>query len=130
MGKKAIIGIAPKDSAIDKMDRYIRRQDHKEQQYLQRNGKKDLSRIPFNEWPLKKQIEHVENKTTADKFKERYTSYSTWYEAVKEQSGVYTRTFVDWTSAANVKEAMKEMYAGNTPVRTAINLLKADHGIY
>jgi len=130
MGKKAIIGIAPKDSAIDKMDRYIRRQDHKEQQYLQRNGKKDLSRIPFNEWPLKKQIEHVENKTTADKFKERYTSYSTWYEAVKEQSGVYTRTFVDWTSAANVKEAMKEMYAGNTPVRTAINLLKTDHGIY
>jgi hypothetical protein len=130
MGKKAVIGIAPKDSAIDKMDRYIQRNDKKEQQYLHRNGKKDLSKIPFNEWPLKKQMEHMDNKSDIDIFKEQYSSYSTWYEAVKKQSGVYPGTFVDWTSANNVKEVMKEMHANNTPVKSAVNILKTDHGIY
>ena len=76
MGKKAVIGTSPKDSSIDKMDRYIQRNERKEQQYLLRNGKKDLSKIPMDEWPLEKQLEFLNNRSDADKFKEKYSSYS------------------------------------------------------
>ena len=114
MGKKAVIGTSPKDSSIDKMDRYIQRNERKEQQYLLRNGKKDLSKIPSD----------------ADKFKEKYSSYSFWFESVKKKSGVYPITFVDWSSRPSTKEAMRDMYAKCVSVKDALFILKQDHGIY
>ena len=34
MAKKAVIGTSPKDSSVDKMDRFIQREERKEQQNL------------------------------------------------------------------------------------------------
>jgi hypothetical protein len=130
MGKKAVIGTSPKDSSIDKMDRYIQRNERKEQQYLLRNGKKDLSKIPMDEWPLEKQLEFLNNRSDADKFKEKYSSYSFWFESVKKKSGVYPITFVDWSSRPSTKEAMRDMYAKCVSVKDALFILKQDHGIY
>tara|TARA_R110001592_G_scaffold158580_3_gene389731 strand:+ start:6109 stop:6504 length:396 start_codon:yes stop_codon:yes gene_type:complete len=131
MGKKAVIGTSPKDSSTDKMDRYIQRNERKEQQNLHRHGKKDLSKIPMDEWPLKKQLEYRDNMSDADKFKEKYSSYSFWYEAVKKASGVYPLTFVDWTSCrAGVKEALRDMYANSVSVKDAVRVLQRDYKIY
>jgi hypothetical protein len=130
MAKKAVIGTSPKDSSMDKMDRFIQREERKEQQNLRRHGKKDLSRVPFNEWPLKKKLEHLENQSKEEKFKEQYTSYSTWYDAVKKKSGVYPITFVDWTSTSTMKEVLRDMYNKSTSVKEAVSILKNKHGIY
>jgi len=130
MGKKAVIGTSPKDSSTDKMDRYIQRNERKEQQNLHRHGKKDLSKIPMNEWPLKKQLEYLNNRTDADKFKDKYSSYSFWYEEVKTKSGVYPLTFVDWSSRTATKEALRDMYSKGVSVKDALHILKRDHGIY
>jgi len=130
MAKKAVIGTSPKDSSTDKMDRYIQRNEKKEQQNLRRHGKKDLSKVPFNEWPLKKKLEHLENQSPTEKFRETYTSYSVWYDAVKKKSGVYPTTFVDWTSRTDTRDAMRDMYNKNTYPKEAVDILKREHGIY
>lgn len=128
MAKKAVIGTSPKDSSVDKMDRFIQREERKEQQNLRRYGKKDLSRVPFNEWPLDKKLEYLDNQTDSDKFKDRYTSYSVWYDAVKKKSGVYPSTFVDWT--AKIKDVMRDMYDRSVKPKDAVYILKKEHGIY
>jgi|TARA_X000001382_G_scaffold93849_1_gene68390 hypothetical protein len=130
MGKKAVIGTSPKDSSTDKMDRYIQRNERKEQQNLHRHGKKDLSKIPMDEWPLKKQLEYLNNRSDADKFKDKYSSYSFWYEEVKKKSGVYPTTFIDWSSRADTKQALQDMYAKCVSVKDAVYILKREHGIY
>ena len=130
MGKKAVIGTSPKDSSTDKMDRYIQRNERKEQQNLHRHGKKDLSKIPMDEWPLKKQLEYLNNRSDADKFKDKYSSYSFWYEEVKKESGVYPTSFIDWSSRADTKQALQDMYAKCVSVKDAVYILKREHGIY
>jgi len=130
MAKKAVIGTSPKDSSTDKMDRYIQRNERKEQQNLRRHGKKDLSKIPFNEWPLKKKLEHLENQSPSDKFKETYPSYSVWYDTIKVKSGVYPTTFIDWTSRTDTKDAMQDMYSRCVSIKEALDILKREHGIY
>jgi len=128
MAKKAVIGTSPKDSSVDKMDRFIQREERKEQQNLRRYGKKDLSRVPFNEWPLDKKLEYLDNQTDSDKFKDRYASYSIWYDAVKKKSGVYPSTFVDWT--AKIKDVMRDMYDRSVKPKDAVYILKKEYGIY
>ena len=130
MGKKAVIGTSPKDTSIDKMDRHIQRNEQREKQNLKRLCKKDLSKVPFNEWPLKKQLAYMETRSESEKFKERYASYSTWYDAVKKQSGVYPGTFVDWTSRTDTRDAMRDMYSRCVSVKSALDILKREHGIY
>ncbi len=130
MGKKAVIGTSPKDSSTDKMDRYIQRNERKEQQNLHRHGKKDLSKIPMDEWPLKKQLEYLNNRSDADKFKDKYSSYSFWYEEVKKKSGVYPTTFIDWSSRVDTKQALQDMYARCVSIKDAVYILKREHGIY
>ena len=128
MAKKAVIGTSPKDLSTDKMDRFIMRETRREQQNLRKYGKKDLSKIPFNEWPLQKKLEYVNSQTRVDKFKEQYDSYSIWYDAVKKQSGVYPTTFIDWT--AKIRDVMRGLYEKHTPVKDAVYILKKDYGIY
>ena len=130
MGKKAVIGTSPKDSSTDKMDRYIQRNERKEQQNLHRLGKKDLSKIPMDQWPLKKQLEYLNNRSDADKFKDKYSSYSFWYEEVKKKSGVYPTTFIDWSSRVDTKQALQDMYARCVSFKDAVYILKREHGIY
>ena len=131
MGKKAVIGTSPKDSSIDKMDRFIQREERKEQDNHRKFGKrKDWSKVAFDEWPLDKRLHYLENMTAVEKFNEKYTSYSTWYDAVKKKSGVYPNTFIDWTSRADVKLAMREMFSKATSVKDAVDILKREHGIY
>ena len=125
MAKKAVIGTSPKDSSVDKMDRFIQREERKQQQNLRRYGKKDLSRVPFNEWPLDKKLEYLDNQTDSDKFKDRYTSYSVWYDAVKKKSGVYPSTFVDWT--AKIKDVMRDMYDRSVKPKDAVYILKKEY---
>jgi len=128
MGKKAVIGTSPADLSVDKMDRFIQREERKEQENVRRYGKKDLSKTPFNEWPIDKKINFYENRSDADKFKEKYPNYRSWYDAVKKQSGVYHTTFVDWT--AKLRDVMHNMYANHTSVKETVRILKQKHGIY
>lgn len=128
MAKRAVIGTSPKDSSIDKMDRFIQREERKEQSNLRKYGKKDLSKTPFNEWPIDKKLDYYNNRSEADKFKEKYPNYSSWYDAVKKQSNVYPTTFVDWTS--KIKDVMRGLYDSHTSVKETVSILKNKHGIY
>jgi len=130
MAKKAVIGTSPKDSSTDKMDRYIQRNERKEQQNLRRHGKKDLSKLPFNEWPLHEKLKWMETRTDADKFNEKYSSYSTWYDEIQKLSGVYPVTFRDWTSVKNLREVMREMFENKTLPKEAMQVLKTKYKIY
>lgn len=130
MAKKAVIGTSPKDSSMDKMDRYITRNEQKERENLRKYGtrKKDLSKIPFDEWPLDKQLEYMEKRTPNDRFDETYYSYGTWITAVRERSGVYHSTFGDWIRP--IKDKLTEMYESKTWPKEAATILKKDYGIY
>lgn len=128
MGKKAAhTGESPKDRSINLMDKFITRNDrrnkHKEQLPTRR---KDPS-VPFNLWPLKDQIDHMDNRSEAQVFSDKYPSYSYWYDAVKKASGVYPLTFTDWTS--KYRTELRELFDNNTSVRSAVSFLQK-RGIY
>jgi len=110
MGKKsAYSGESAKDRSINIMDKFITRNDNKKKSQPRLPERRKDPNIPVNLWPLKDQLEYWESRTDADRFVEEYHSYSTWYEAVKSQSGVYPRTFIDFTN--KLKPALQEMYA-------------------
>lgn len=110
MGKKsAYSGESAKDRSINIMDKFITRNDNKKKSQPKLPGRRKDPNISIDLWPLKDQLEYWQNRTDADRFIEEYHSYSTWYDAVKTQSGVYSRTFIDFTS--KLKPQMQEMYA-------------------
>ena len=109
MGKKsAHTGMSPKDRSINLMDKFIQRNDRRNKDNpILPSIRKDAA-IPINLWPLKDQIEYWENRTNADRFNDKYTSYSTWYSDVRTQSGIYRETFMDYTSKLTVE--LHEMF--------------------
>lgn len=128
MGKKsAYSGESAKDRSINLMDKFISRTVNREKNQPRLSGRRKDPSIPINMWPLKDQLEYWENRTDADRFEDQYSSYSVWYDAVKSMSGVYHRTFVDFTS--KLKPEMRQMWESKTTPKDAISLLRKK-GVY
>jgi len=125
MSKKSVYtGESAKDRSINLMDKFIKRSDSKKQ--LQPNlpaRRKDPS-IPVNLWPTKDQVEYYNNRSAADKFDENYSAYSTWYSTVKQQSGVYHRTFDEFVTDRDMKPLMVDMWEQKTMPKDAVYQLK------
>ena len=130
MAKKATIGRSPKDSSMDKMDRYIRRNEAREEAQLRRHGKIFGEKKRLDEMSIEDQLKYWESITPEQKFDEKYRNYSTWYDAVKEgmEEFVYTTYFIDETS--KIKPELKEMFERRTSIKEAVNTLKTVYKIY
>lgn len=128
MGKKsAHSGESPKDRSINLMDKFITKNSNREKNQPRLPGRRKDSSIPVNLWPLKDQIEYWNTRTDADRFDEAYPIYSTWYEEVKQRSGIYHSTFVDFTS--KLKDEMKHMFETKVfPKHAILDLRKK--GVY
>jgi hypothetical protein len=128
MGKKsAYSGESAKDRSINLMDRFISKSDNRQKQIPKLPGRRKDPNIPVDLWPLKDQIEYWETRTDTDRFNDVYSAYSTWYDAVKTQSGVYHRTFIEFTS--NLKSEMRTMWENKTSPKEAVSLLRKK-GVY
>jgi len=128
MGKKAAhTGESPKDRSINLMDKFITRNDRRNKHKEQLPTRRKDPNVPFNLWPLKDQIDHMDNRSEAQEFSDKYPSYSYWYDAVKKASGVYPLTFTDWTS--KYRTDLRELFDNNTSVRSAVSFLQK-RGIY
>jgi hypothetical protein len=128
MGKKsAHTGMSPKDRSINLMDKFISRNQKRQE------GKPVLSairkdpNISVDMWPLKDQIEYWETRTDADRFNDKYTSYSTWYSDVRTQSSLPKETFMDFT--VKLKIELQEMFDKKLFPKQAVVELKK-HGVY
>ena len=123
MGKKAAhSGESPKDRSINMMDKFITRNSNRQKNQPFQTQRRKADNIPMNLWPLKDQLEYWENRTDADRFDERFPSYSYWITAVQKKSGVYPTTFTDFTSKH--RTLLKEMYAKKTDVSDAVYELR------
>ena len=100
---------------------------NKQQNLPQLSGRRKDPNIPVDLWPLKDQLEYWDSRTDADRFNDRYTAYSIWYDAVKERSGLYHRTFIDFTHP--LKTLMRDMYDRQVPPADALHELRK-HGVY
>ena len=128
MGKKsAHSGESPKERSINKMDKFIarneRRNKHKE---LLPARRKDPN-VPINLWPLKDQLEYYNNRTPEDKFREKYVRYTDWLTEVQQASGVYPTTFIDYMG--KLDDVIKGLYDTCVYPRAAARVLEK-HGVY
>ena len=128
MGKKsAYSGESAKDRSINLMDKFISRTTNREKHLAKLPARRKDANVPVNLWPLKDQLEYWSSRTDADRFDEQYSAYSIWYDAVKELSGVYPRTFLDFTSA--LKPQMKSMWESKMYPKEAVRELRKK-GVY
>ena len=123
MGKKsAHTGISPKDRSAILMDKFISRNANRMKDQPKLPARRKDPNVPLDLWPLKDQIEYWEARTEADRFDEQYAAYSTWYQEVKSNSGVYPQTFVDFT--AKLKPNMIAMWENKMFPKQAIRELR------
>lgn len=128
MGKKSVYsGESAKDRSINLMDKFISRTVNREKHLPKLPARRKDPAVPLNLWPLKDQLEYWENRTDTDRFNEQYAAYSIWYDAVKQLSGVYHRTFVDFTS--KLKLEMREMWEAKIHPKEAVRMLRKK-GVY
>lgn len=128
MGRKsAHSGMSPKERSINLMDKFITRNSNKEKNNPILPARRKDKDVPLNLWPLKDQIEYWESRTDTDRFNEQYSAYSTWYDEVKQRSGIYPQTFLDFTS--KLKPEMKEMWQNKLTPRDAVLELRK-RGVY
>lgn len=128
MGKKsAHSGESPKDRSVNLMDKFITKNANREKNQPRLPARRKDPSVPINLWPLKDQLEYWENRTDADRFDERYSSYSTWYDEVKRRSGIYPATFIDFTS--KLKTDMHQMWESKLDPKYAIRELRKK-GVY
>jgi hypothetical protein len=128
MGKKsAHTGLSPKDRSINLMDKFITKNANRMKDQPVLSARRKDPNIPIHMWPLKDQIEYWENRTEADWFDDKYSSYSTWYTEVRALSGVHSATFMDFTN--KLKPMMTEMWEKKTLPKHAILELRK-HGVY
>jgi len=128
MGKKAAhSGESPKDRSVNMMDKFITRNERRNKHKDLLPARRKSPDVPFNLWPLKDQIEYMNNRTESDRFQDRYPAYSYWIDAVQKKSGVHPRTFVDWT--LKLKPDLQEMYDKKTAVRDTVEFLRKQ-GVY
>ena len=128
MGKKAAhSGESPKDRSVNIMDKFITRNERRNKHKDKLPARRKSPDVPFNLWPLKDQIEYMNNRSSADWFNDKFPVYSYWIDAVQKKTGVHHRTFVDWT--LKLKPDLKEMYDKKTAVRDAVEFLRKQ-GVY
>lgn len=128
MGRKsAHSGESPKDRSINLMDKFITKNANREKNHPVLPARRKDSSVPVNLWPLKDQVEYWESRTDTDRFNETYSSYSTWYDEVKQRSGVYPSTFLDFTS--KLKDDMKQMWENKMHPKFAVMELRKK-GVY
>jgi len=128
MGKKAAhSGESPKDRSINLMDKFIRRNDRRNKHIQHLPARRKSPDVPFNLWPLKDQIEYMENRTDTDRFIEKYPVYSYWITAVQKKSGVYHRTFTDRTIKFKIE--LQELFDTKTSITDSVEFLRK-RGIY
>ncbi len=128
MGKKAAhSGESPKDRSVNMMDKFITRNERRNKHKDLLPARRKSPDVPFNLWPLKDQIEYMNNRSSADWFNDKFPVYSYWIDAVQKKTGVHHRTFVDWT--LKLKPDLKEMYDKKTAVRDAVEFLRKQ-GVY
>lgn len=125
--KDARAGQSPKDAAINKMDKFITRNNNRAKNHPVLPGRRKDANISMELWPLTDQIEYWETRTSDDRFDSTYSVYSNWYAVVKRESGVYPRTFTDFT--VNLKSEMVAMWEKKMFPRQAILELRK-HGVY
>jgi hypothetical protein len=128
MGRKsAHSGESPKDRSINLMDKFITKNSNREKNQPRLPARRKDPSIPINLWPLKDQLEYWNTRTDADRFDDAYPIYSTWYDEVKQRSGLYPATFVDFTS--KFKDEMKQMFEDKVfPKHAILDLRKK--GVY
>lgn len=109
MGKRgAYSGMSQSDRSMNAMDKFIQRSDKRKQFNEQLPGRRKDKNVPIDLWPIEDQIEYYDNRTDEDRFREKYKSYSTWYDEIKRTSGVYPSTFMSFV--APYKEDMREWF--------------------
>lgn len=119
MGRKsAHTGMSPKDRSINLMDKFISRNANREKDMPRLPERRKDKNVPINLWPLSDQIEYWQARTDADRFDDEYKVYSTWYDEVKQRSGIYPQTFLDFT--AKLKPEMIEMWKNKIVPKTAL----------
>lgn len=128
MGKKsAHTGESPKDRSINMIDKFITKNSNIQKHQPQLPGRRKDSNIPIHMWPLKDQLEYWENITPAQLFDREYKVYSMWYDAVKQLSGIYPQTFIDFTS--KLKTEMHSMFSNKMLPKAAVYELRKK-GVY
>ena len=124
MGKKATIGMAPKDRSIHIIDKFIQRSEKKEKYKERQPARRKAKDVPMELWPLKDQIEYWENQSPAQKFDKKYTNYTDWLYKLEDISGQYHTTFIDQVS--NHKERLTELFNTKMLPRDALELLRKE----
>jgi arginyl-tRNA--protein-N-Asp/Glu arginylyltransferase len=128
MGKRSVYsGESPKDRSTNIIDKFITKNANKIKNQPILPGRRKDPNVPIDLWPLKDQIAYYENRTDADKFDEQYSVYSTWYNAVKERSGLYHQTFTDFIS--KLKPEMQSMWERKLSPKEAVLELRKK-GVY
>jgi hypothetical protein len=128
MGKKsAHTGMSPKDRSINIMDKFIAKNDKRAKNQPILSARRKDPNIPIHMWPLKDQIEYWENRTDADRFRDKYPVYSYWIEEVMKQSKVHPTFFT--TQTLKLKPMLTEMYDECTDPKETVRELRK-HGIY
>ena len=128
MGKKsAHTGESPKERSINKMDKFITRNQKRNQHIELLPTRRKDPNVPINLWPLKDQLDYYANRTAEDKFRDKYKIYSTWINEVQLATGVYPTTFTDYIS--KLDDIIKEMYNTCTLPKEAARVLEK-HGVY
>lgn len=128
MGKRSVYsGESAKDRSINLMDKFITKNANREKNHPILPARRKDPNIALELWPLKDQIEYWETRTDADRFDEQYSAYSTWYDDLKQRSGVYPATFLDFTS--KLKTEMREMWERKMHPKHAIIELRKK-GVY
>tara|TARA_R110000751_G_scaffold149106_1_gene254002 strand:- start:321 stop:707 length:387 start_codon:yes stop_codon:yes gene_type:complete len=128
MGKKsAHTGESPKDRSVNMMDKFITRNERRNKRQDVLPGRRKDPNVPINLWPLKDQIEYWDSRNDADRFIDKYPSYSYWIKAVQIRTAVHPRTFVDFT--LKLKPELEVMYSNKTEIRDTVEYLRKN-GVY
>lgn len=122
MGKKATIGMAPKDRSIHIIDKFIQRSEKKEKYKERLPARRKANDVPMELWPLKDQIEYWENQSATQKFDRKYTNYVDWLYKLEGISGQYHTTFID--QILNHKEQLTELFNNKVHPPKALEILR------
>jgi hypothetical protein len=122
MGKKGYQGESARDRATNIMDKFIQRNDRKnEQQEIKPIRRKDPN-VLMELWPLQDQIEYWETMSQSERFDRKYPHYSMWHNEVKSKSGMYPITFTDVTLPN--KKRLQELFNNKVRPRQAVTQLR------
>jgi len=127
MGKNGYQGESPKDRAVDIMDKFIQRSERRAALEEKQSMRRADPNIPMHLWPLKDQLEYWNNRTPEQIFRYKYT-YSSWYNEVLKNSGMYPLTFRDCVSKHNSR--LRELFNACTSTRKAVLILQSENIIF